>query len=171
MLEHQKSDWKSHKKACRSLSDAPWDGFTFVHHYQNPLSPYKAGDTVSWVNNKSPTDSGIIEMALTEEMLTSSPAPPNVHGSNMFLVKMQMGGFHTPFGLTRQFLNFYDEERTFFVTSLPIHCGEDLWQRLDSTLERLGSLEGVKLFVWAKRTGDWELSVTLDPLPDQNIPW
>lgn len=129
----------------------------------------EVGQKVDRVNNKSAVDD--TEVEVTEEMLTQ--VPPNVHGTNIFLVKMQMGGFRTPFGLTRQFIDYYDEERILNVSTCPRDYGEDLrvWEKFDSTLERLGSLDGVKLFVWARRTGDWELSVTLDPLPDQNIPW
>lgn len=34
-----------------------------------------------------------------------------------------------------------------------------------------GGYEGMKMYRWAKRTGDWELSVCLDRVPETGIKW
>lgn len=167
--EHAKKDWRSHKAVCRPLAKASWEKLKVCDQSQSPFMGSEPGILAS-INHLSPMQhSGVTYI---EENNGDVNPPPNTHASSPFLVKMQMGTICYK-GMTRFrcFLGFYDELRTITVNSLREECDPELWEKLDSTLARLGSLDGVKLFVWARRTGEWELSVTLDPLPVQNFPW
>lgn len=84
---------------------------------------------------------------------------------------MQSGGHLRGLSVTREYISFYDEERSFYACILPDTPDGGAYNKFDSILLRLGSLNGVKLFVWARRVGEWELAITLDPLPKQSIPW
>lgn len=167
IVEHAKKDWRSHKPFCRSLVKASWDRLRFCNPSQGPLQ----ADIQINFDLRSP----VHHFGMTSEIGVNNSPPPNTHASLPFLVKMQMStiygrGYGDP-SIPRCFLLFYDELRTISVNSLREECDPELWVKLDSTLARLGSLDGVKLFVWARRTGEWELSITLDPLPVQNLPW
>lgn len=95
--------------------------------------------------------------------------PPNAHGSRPFLIKIQMPmGMERPVSLALPAL-VYDQSRDFHVTVDRPQCPPTTWDRL---LKACAAAGIAKVYVWARRTADYELSIAIDRLPDQRkIPW
>lgn len=96
------------------------------------------------------------------------PAPPNTAGERLFLVKFQvgMGGGAEPGQMmlydrkrTFQFFFHRQDDRALFGEFYKEMCGPR------------GGHGGLKMYRWAKRTGDWELSVCLDRAPTTDTKW
>jgi hypothetical protein len=94
-----------------------------------------------------------------------SYSPPyNTHGSKAFIVKVQ----NLPLGSP---MLIYDRARSV----------EGNWDRPASgegaaAFDRVNAVVktgymGLKIFMWARRTGEWEMSVALNKLPDQSQGW
>lgn len=143
--------------------------FRFMNMTQNPvLGGGEPGRHIFSFNVNSPLGPSMNDLGDGDP----TAPPPNPHASSPFIVKMQCGGIARGFAAPRrEYIGFYDEERTFNICIVPASVDSDTYERLDTILLRRGSLNGVKLFVWARRVGEWELAIALDPLPNQNIPW
>ena len=46
----------------------------------------------------------------------------------------------------------------------------EVFDKVADEMSRTGFL-GAKMFRWAKRTGEWEMSVCLDREPKENVQW
>ncbi|KDQ21035.1 hypothetical protein BOTBODRAFT_142402 [Botryobasidium botryosum FD-172 SS1] len=146
--ECQRTDWKRHKPACRSLETGTWHTFSFSATFGG-----------MFVSHFSRTDRSF------DDAKSSNPGAvkPNVHGTNPFLVKVQItsnGGMS---------MLIYDRQRSFDAHYLR---AED-----PTGFERLAQVVytgymGLKIYLWAKRVGDQRLSICLDRKPDQaGISW
>ena len=98
---------------------------------------------------------------------SDSEAPPNDHGDNLFLIKMQVGvGAASP-----QHMMLYDRKRSFqlwwFRAQDPATFGEFCAEMVGPR----GGYGGLKMYRWAKRTGDWEFSICLDREPLTDTKW
>lgn len=87
--------------------------------------------------------------------------PPNQHGDNPFLIKIQYNG--TPHMMV------YDRTRA-LETHFNRSDNPKLFDQIAGLVRGKGFM-GMKIYVWAKRTGDFELSLALDKVPDQNVLW
>lgn len=86
---------------------------------------------------------------------------PNEHGDNPFLIKAQYNG--------SPHMMVYDRTR-----ALETYFNRDdnpaLFDQIAELVREKGFM-GMKIYLWAKRTGDFELSLALDKVPNQNVPW
>ena len=96
-------------------------------------------------------------------------APVNVWGDKLFLVKFQAG--MGPAGYRPQHIMLYDRKRSF---QLFFHRAGDpaLFEDFHGEMcGPRGGHGGLKMYRYAKRTGDWELSVCLDRAPTADVKW
>ena len=119
------------------------------------------------LNKLSSVARGFQERASQTYQPSDSEAPPNDHGDNLFLVKMQVGvGAASP-----QHMMLYDRKRSF---QLFFHRTGDpaLFEDFHGEMcGPRGGHGGLKMYRYAKRTGDWELSVCLDRAPTADVKW
>ncbi|KAI0370797.1 hypothetical protein BV20DRAFT_994690 [Pilatotrama ljubarskyi] len=161
--ECQRVDWPSHKPVCRSLKGGRWSTVTF-----RAQAPGTEGMYSALINRYT-------NMTRTEDILSNmvdpnAPPvpPPNVHSDKPFLVKLQVGLT----GPSRDSIMVYDRQRSFGQVWLA--RGDDPAAFADLVAEMAGprgGYGGVKMYRWAKRTGEWELSVCVDRTPETDIKW
>ena len=100
-------------------------------------------------------------------LLPSDGPPSNVYGSSPSLFKLQLPRLFTAGGPAV----IYDQPRALHITVMREDFPTDVWTKIYETCGANG-FQGVKLYVWARRTSDYELSIAIDRLPDQKtIPW
>ncbi|KAG8976313.1 hypothetical protein FRC05_004229 [Tulasnella sp. 425] len=97
---------------------------------------------------------------------TAKVPPMKKASTEPFLLKIQDN--NTPW------LMIYDRSReldAFFKRGENDATGK--WGRLRRVMEEKGIKVGLnmKIYCWAKRTGERELSVALDCVPEQDVPW
>ena len=119
------------------------------------------------LNKYSSGAMGFQERASQTYQPDDSQAPPNDHGDNLFLIKMQVGLGAAP----PQHMMLYDRKRSF---QLFFHRAGDpaLFEDFHGEMcGQRGGHGGLKMYRYAKRTGDWELSVCLDRAPTADVKW
>ena len=99
--------------------------------------------------------------------LPASDQPfPNIHADKLFLIKIQRSlspGEGTLF--------IYDRQRSIEVLVME-SADQALFERLRAEITgSRGGYKGLKMYRWAKRTGDFEFSVCLDRMPQEAIKW
>ncbi|VDB84563.1 unnamed protein product [Peniophora sp. CBMAI 1063] len=141
----QKADWKRHKQSCKTLAGGTWVEATFC---ENPLEA--EGAVAVTVNHSS----GKIEGRQPNAM----DPPPNVHGTRPFIVKIQRP-LYPPRSTSRATMLVYDQKRTFqgHITAAE---NPRFWREALPLMPFNSSKQ--KIYRWAKRAGDWRLSVCLD---------
>ncbi|KAK7052835.1 hypothetical protein VNI00_004154 [Paramarasmius palmivorus] len=153
--ECQKVHWKEHKQQCKSLKGGNWSTVAVS------LTPASVAGSpyLVHINNNSPlerTDSSALEQ--TRADLLAKKPPTNIHGDQAFLVKIQ----RPLVGSTGAML-VYDRQRSFHFY---LHSTAN-------TIAYMGAMKEMghdpKIYRWAKRSGDFELSICLDRAP-ANIP-
>lgn len=92
----------------------------------------------------------------------SEGVPPNEHGSQPFPLKIQR-----PIGDTAESLLIYDQRRSIQLNLFADDCARGVWARLENVCKTKGVMEGLKVYVWARRKSDLELSIAPDRLPNQ----
>ncbi|KAL1661906.1 hypothetical protein GGF50DRAFT_104764 [Schizophyllum commune] len=150
----QKAHWKEHKGFCKTIRGGTWRTMTFGQHFQ------VGGQIMSAVSiNHS---SGKANTPINKK----NEPPANVHGDKLFLVKIQRP--LVPDLTPQAMMMVYDRNRTF----------EGYIIRRDNTgvyEEALAQMpygtQKLKIYRWAKRVGDWQLSVCLDREPEQVPQW
>lgn len=55
-----------------------------------------------------------------------------------------------------------DQKRTLHNHLFASKSPPENWTQLVNVIVRKGVLDGMKVHVWAKRTGEWELSIAID---------
>ena len=151
-LEHAKSHWKFHKLVCKKIANATWASLPFKDSSSAALG---FSTTINWNYNQKDVVSS----------KASGNPPPNNHGSNVFLIKMQMEMQH------RSSIMIYDQSRAFQIDLHKARIAPDIWNIFDRLMLEKGISSGLKIFLWAKRKSEWELSVAIDPTPNQTVGW
>ncbi|TDL26562.1 hypothetical protein BD410DRAFT_763795 [Rickenella mellea] len=143
--ECQSSDWKDHKPRCKSVTDGTWTTLNFASvapgWFYWTVNRY---DTLHSLKDKNNIKEGTLE------------PPPNLRGENVFLVKIQINGFD---------LLIYDRKK-----KLEVHVLRSGDPKGYAAVEKACSGKP-KIYRWAKRVGDHQLSVCLDIAPQEDIPW
>lgn len=143
---------------CRSLNGGTWRTARFVTVVPGTEGLY----TAKWNKFNSPAD----VMATAAQEVDPSAVPPNPHGNRLFLVKLQAP-------LTGLFASImvYDRQRSiqgyFMLDDNPQVYPEMLREMRGPR----GGHGGVKMYRWAKRSSDWELSICMDKEPQADIKW
>ncbi|KAI0752544.1 hypothetical protein C8Q80DRAFT_1302173 [Daedaleopsis nitida] len=148
----QRADWPNHKDECQALSlkDAKW---VEVKMSATPFSSMTDGMVFSNLNKSSNINLGFSDKTSASSTIDSSRVPPN-----------EQGGL--PGGRPPGHFMIYDRKRTFqsFLLREDDTDGfhDVLGEMVASPRRRC---DGCKMYRWAKRTGDWELSICLDREP------
>ena len=143
--ECQRTDWPSHKEACKSLKGGRWHKITLS---PAPL-PY-----LSMTNRLDP------QIGRNKSKVDGPPT--DIHGGKMFLAKFQVsmsGNLHPGDMLV------YDRQRSFTLfwkrTSDPI--------LFDEATRMIGSK--LKFYRWIKHTGGYDYEICIDRPPIQLPVW
>lgn len=103
--------------------------------------------------------------------ITGSPddvdPPPNIHGDKVFIVKLQVA-VNTGNGIPQNVF-IYDRQKSFQVY-LMADDDANAFHDAASAIRTTG-WKGLKMYRWAKRTGDFELSVCFDRAPEKDPQW
>lgn len=92
--------------------------------------------------------------------------PENAHGDKLFLIKMQIAG---PVGESHFLV--YDRQRSMDVFYIEKKDPVMFRRFRDEVQGPRGGYFGMKMYRWAKRISDWELSICLDRQPEEEIKW
>ncbi|KAG7448862.1 uncharacterized protein BT62DRAFT_731197 [Guyanagaster necrorhizus] len=160
----QKAHWKDHKNFCRSLKGGNWIQFHFVTAMKdiNGKKLY-----TSYVNNQG-------RMNPTTVTPDDDAPPSNVHGDKPFLIKIQKPLTRLPGlaisedAIVPPSLLIYDRQRSFRAHAIEVDNPQAYPMAIREVL--MGQTK-VKIYRWAKRVGDFELSVCLDRAPDPEPTW
>lgn len=158
----QLEDWPDHKTTCRSLKAAQW---VTVRFRNNPPEM----DGHYWYNlNK--LDDPIKLMDKPYSYVPENQPPPNIHGNKLFAVKLQLGQLTPPTGPQ---MMVYDRRRSFLGYIMRNIGQEAAFDQLKTEMQspRGGHPTGLKMYRWAKRVSDWELSICVDKPLDQSFKW
>ncbi len=104
--------------------------------------------------------------------LNKDSPPPNVHGDRIFLVKIQ----HSRAQGSRSTDSFliWDKTRScvvyFFYDKDP-RAFEQFRGEIEGPRGEVCGAAKRRMYRWAKRVGEWELSVCLDRVPDEGTGW
>ncbi|KAK7052869.1 hypothetical protein VNI00_004188 [Paramarasmius palmivorus] len=153
----QTFDWKEHRAMCNALKGGTWRPlpFSFQHH----------ASTVHAANSRVPLEIITMNMhdSMTEEPRTVEfGIAPNVHADKTFMIKIQrpLDNNGTPGAML-----IYDQLRSMMVY---VNQNEDP-RTYDEIMQEMGTQ--LKIYRWAKRTGDKEFSVCLDRAPVKVPSW
>lgn len=150
----QKAHWKEHKAFCRSVRDGTW-------------TPYTFSDSITIGGQKLFTASLNFQSPLksqTDKDKAAGGVPANAHEDKAFLVKLQR-----PLSEQREFrfpIMVYDRNRTFQGHIAP----EDNASAWNTIVAQMPPSK-LKIYRWAKRVGDWQLSLCLDREPSETPQW
>ena len=91
----------------------------------------------------------------------NDPIPMNAYGNRPFIIKIQLS-------LDQPDLLLYDHRRTIHVHITPDIDKEGFYKTAEAVVN---SPMMAKIYRWAKRTGDFTLSICLDKEPTEKINW
>ncbi|KAJ3904158.1 hypothetical protein F5879DRAFT_881122 [Lentinula edodes] len=156
--ECQKLHWKEHKSMCNSLKGGEWITVTFsMLPLETRLAAKKGEKLYFTLFNKS---SGLSADANRKVYDTDNPPPipSNIHGDNSFLVKLQKG----------MSVIIYDRTR-----SLQAYLCSDVDPKgYEKAMAQMNTgPRGIKVYRWAKRIGDSQLSVCINKAPLIDPQW
>ncbi|KAK7685082.1 hypothetical protein QCA50_011919 [Cerrena zonata] len=153
--ECQKQDWKNHKQSCVSVKGGTWRTIRV-----SSCLPGTSGMFASDMNQLASTRRPFGPMTQVDG---TSP-PPNIHGSRVFLIKLQFGSSH---------LYIYDRKKSMKCFFVKDNTNREVFDEFLVEMQRSPRVmhDGLKMYRWAKREGDWDLSVCLDKLPLETIRW
>ena len=160
--ECQRADWPDHKLSCKSLKGGRWVPITFQTSF--PGVDSTKSRYMTNINKFSSDLSG--RSTMTRELKDTDPAPPDVWGDKVFMIKFQVPAtFGEP-----DHIMIYDRKRSFrvFVLRKNNPAFGDFYAEM---LSPRGGFQGLKMYRWAKRTGEWGLSVCLDRQPQTDTQW
>ncbi|KAI0752538.1 hypothetical protein C8Q80DRAFT_1117939 [Daedaleopsis nitida] len=157
--ECQRADWKAHKPACRSLKGGRWCTATVRH-----TLPGLEDMFLATVNKFS---ASLKDTPILDPSEHANTPPPNVWGDKLFLVKIQIG--LNP--AAPRYMMLYDMKRSFQVFLCPAE-NPLLFENLHAEMTGpRGGYGGIKMYRWAKRTGDWQFDICVDRDPQTDIKW
>lgn len=150
--ECQKTDWNEHKQICRSLKGGTWHTIAFSREN----NPFGEKGMYSFIVNRFDS---LQEKGSTVEK-PDPDVPPNIHKGRAFLVKFQI-----LLSSEISSMLLYDRQRSFQVH----------WMKSEDPGAFVHGLEAmadkVKIYRWARRVGDRELSVCFDRAPATDPVW
>ncbi|KAF8066677.1 hypothetical protein FPV67DRAFT_1449840 [Lyophyllum atratum] len=149
--ECQREHWKEHKGQCRALKGGTWHTISFTME--------TGGLDYRFIVNRFDTMHDV--QAQVEHTDPKAP-PPNVHGDKVFLVKFQIS--LSQFGSDASML-LYDRQKSFQVYWKK---AED--PRIFAEAEKAMG-DKLKIYRWARRVGDYQLSVCFDRTPETDPVW
>ncbi|KAG8976312.1 hypothetical protein FRC05_004228 [Tulasnella sp. 425] len=162
LARNNTKDWKTHKRSCKKLDGAAWETFPIdtsgpFSHMSRPPTKFSTRDPIGIHPTLHPIQGG---------RNTAKIPPMKKASTEPFLLKIQDN--NTPW------LMIYDRSReldAFFKREESDATGK--WGKVRRVMEEKGIKLGLnmKIYCWAKRTGDRELSVALDCVPEQDVPW
>ncbi|KAL6304709.1 hypothetical protein BKA93DRAFT_732547 [Sparassis latifolia] len=151
----QRAHWAEHKPTCRSLRGGTWRTVRFVNSMPGFEGHY------SYIFNRFNFNNKYTGLRTNHERYP----PPNAHGAKAFLVKLQIGLAN------RDAYMIYDRQRTlesFFRQDRDLVLFAEIRREMDGPR---GGHAGFKMYRWAKRVSDWELSICLDKEPQADVKW
>jgi hypothetical protein len=164
----QNTHWKSHKRLCHLFKNATWD--------MVPITKPPAAADGEWVTE-------IVSAKQQRDSLGQPPAynndpPPNAYGSRPFIVKIQrplptdpaLDMVAAAAGVPQDLMLMYDQQRTFTVC-FDRNAAPEVYDKVLDTIVNDRVCGGMKTFRWAKRIGDWQLSICLSKALDNKPPW
>lgn len=153
--ECQRDDWRDHKHTCRSLKGGQWRTVKFTS-----VPPGFGGVYMSQMNKHD--EFGKLKEGNPSRVSNDDP-PSNIYGERPFLMKMQTSPSN---------MMMYDRLRSCHAF-LARDTQPAIYFELEEEMRgpRGGGFMGLKMYRWARRTGDWELSICLDRAPQQDIKW
>lgn len=106
----------------------------------------------------------VADVADIPQKMDLNEPPPNVWGERAFIVKLQLSLVSDA---PQPHMMAYDRKRSFQVF---LHSEDNPDEFLAVMLEMAGphgGYQGLKMYRWARRTSEWELSICLDRVPPQ----
>ncbi|KAL4244338.1 MYND-type zinc finger protein samB [Abortiporus biennis] len=168
----QKADWTAHKAMCRSFKGATWRTIKLSHRPLKSDAPVISSvNFAAFPNLKGRPDPDELKDVI-RNYKKDSPPPPNIHGEKIFLVKIQRStDVVNP--LDAQNMYIYDRQRSCEFYFLRDNDNEGTFMEILNVMlgPKGGPYDGLKMYRWAKRTGDLELSICLDREPKETIKW
>lgn len=176
VAECQRYDWPFHKKTCKFLANGTWldvhfhmlilfgafnrrDNMMDLRAATNKLS---AGTIQDKLGRDNPRFRG-------ENDPECGPPPPNIHGDTAFLVKIQVPLNNSDESDPDTSLLIYDRRRSFDAHVLR-KLDPEKYGLIEYTVRNKG-VNGMKMYRWARRTGDWQFSICLDREPEGEVKW
>lgn len=158
----QVEDWSDHKTTCRSLKAGQW----LTLRFQNA----PAGADGKYIYNLNRLDDPSKLINKTFPHVPGDQPPPNIHGNKLFALKLQIGQ-QTPANGPEMMV--YDRRRSCQGYISRKVGQEAAFDQLKMEMEsaRGGHPMGLKMYRWAKRVSDWELSICVDKSLDQSLKW
>ncbi|KAI0634533.1 hypothetical protein C8Q77DRAFT_1073092 [Trametes polyzona] len=161
--ECQRVDWPTHKKTCRSLKGGRWCTVTF-----RPSPPGMEGMHIGFFNRYTGT-SRPEDILASARVADPSVPHPNAHGTKPFLVKLQVA-LTGPARATNMMV--YDRQRSFSQVYVAREDDPATFAELAAEMSGpRGGYMGVKMYRWARRTGDWKLDICIDRPPEAEPRW
>ncbi|KAK1230931.1 hypothetical protein PQX77_005962 [Marasmius sp. AFHP31] len=155
--------WKEHKPACKSLKGGSWRTVEVVTQGEYMASILGEGANGMVASSFSFQDTfQSMREAKSKPVAEMSPAS-NIHGNNLFLVKVQkaMGG-------DAGAMLIYDRQRSF---QFNLVRAKDAAAHTEALKQMTTSATGLKIYRWAKHTGDRQLSICFDRPPASDPLW
>jgi hypothetical protein len=152
----QKAHWQVHKEECAPLNTGRWQSI----HRRKHKDDRKQGVLFNRRDQHLPKEA--VPLANSLENLNRGDKP--------FIVKVQVTG--TPLHPNSSML-IYDRKRELLwslFTEPGFEYDDPGYPKIAKVVTDRG-WRGMKAFMWAKKVSDDELSVCLDPLPNQSISW
>ncbi|KAI9056703.1 hypothetical protein FKP32DRAFT_1598891 [Trametes sanguinea] len=161
----QRVDWPAHKPTCRSLKGGRWMKVHF-----RAAAPEMVGKRATILSRYTDVTrpEEVIASAIKTPLSAVPVTPPNIHGEKVFLVKVMAAMA----GLSAETMMLHDRQRSFGVGFVVL---KDDWMVYAELLQEMsgprGGEDGLNMYRWAKRVGDWELSICLDRPPTTTPKW
>lgn len=187
-VECQRADWPNHKPSCRSLQGGRWVNIRFWN-----TAPGREGMWEYRITKHDQATALFEKQAPSHRSSTNDEPSVNTHGEQPFILKMQYVAPPTPddpdkpmFSLAMESdspggpkgpsepqFTIFDRLITFRGVVMAMNQS-DVFDELVREMRGPRALPGrFKMYRWAKRISDWELSILLDRLPAaaQDIKW
>ncbi|KAH8798447.1 hypothetical protein DL96DRAFT_1699457 [Flagelloscypha sp. PMI_526] len=186
--ECQKLDWPHHRTICRSLKGGKWltlplklvpsSVTEMKSKSKDAVFTPSVDDAIRAGQRPNFNPSDYIYPVTSEEL---SVPPPNIHGEKPFIVKIQVSLASivaTDLNKGKRNMMVYDRQRSFQLyfddrsSKDEGGAGEvSVFDQVLSEMKRNGVTGGLKMYRYAKRTGDWEITLCIDRGPDGEVAW
>ncbi|KAH9925057.1 uncharacterized protein BXZ73DRAFT_50096 [Epithele typhae] len=166
----QRADWKNHKPDCVPLINGRWCSIRATGDLASAIPELRgsSADRRNWQTMTINRHANLIDPDPCPQKRTRnlSSVPPNAWGEKPFVVKFQAGMQHMPMHLM-----MYDRKRSFQVFFVQQDDPTLFAEFLAEVRRPRGGHEGLKMYRWARRTGDWTFNVCLDRAPTTGTQW